>query len=78
VPAILEGKMTQATKKLMIFMEENHFSPRDIYKAMIPIINPDKSKGKGRGEPRSSILGHPGASTAKRSVFIEDAEACFT
>jgi len=70
--------MTQATKKLRIFMAENKFSPSDIYKAMIPIINPDKSKGKGRGQGRSSILGDYGSSTSKSMVFIEDQESCLS
>jgi hypothetical protein len=48
-------KMTHAVdiaKKLKKFMDDNRFSPSDIYRGMIPLINPEKGNGNGRGEGR--------------------------
>ena len=68
--------MTQAkdiANRLRTFLNDNQFTLSDLRRGMVILSN-----GKLRGEGRSLILGHPGASTAKRSVNIEDAESCFT
>ena len=61
--------------KLREFMNQpnNQFILSGLRRRMVVLSN-----GKLRLEGRSSILGHPGATTAKRSVNIEDAESCLS
>jgi len=70
------------TDKLRKFMAENHFSPSDIYMAMIPILNPEKGKGIIRRQERLSILGHPAKELPKLKPTVHlsrrDLEECTT
>jgi len=72
--------MTTAKKvseKLRSFMAENHFDHSDIYRGMIAIINPDKSKGKTRGEGRKPVLMALRKPTPQTSMDIGE-ESCLT
>jgi hypothetical protein len=55
-------------KKLKKFMADNNYSVSDIYRGLIPVINPEKSKGNGRPEGRSRVLGALRKPAPQRSV----------
>lgn len=62
-----DNNMTQArdiAKRLRVFLNSEKLTLSDLRRGMVVLSN-----GKLRGQGRSSILGHPGASTAKRSVI---------